>query len=144
MSTRIKAFGTLLKIGDGGGSEVFTTIAGVTSMSGPGITQEALDGTAHDSTDGYRERVGGLLDVGSLTLEIAYDPVEDTHDDGGTGLLATLTGGTVRNFQLVFSDAGTTTWSFAGIVTQFSPSAPVDGLLTASITIEGSGSPTLA
>jgi len=51
---------------------------------------------------------------------------------------------TKRNFQLVFPDVGATTWAFAAYVTGFEPSAPVDDLLGASVTLKITGQPTLA
>ncbi|KKL69977.1 hypothetical protein LCGC14_2109540, partial [marine sediment metagenome] len=48
------------------------------------------------------------------------------------------------NFQLIFPDSGTTTWSFAALVTGFEPSAPVDGPLTASVSMLISGKPAIA
>lgn len=137
------ALGTLLKQGDGGSPETFTTIAQVRDISGPGLSQEAVEVTHHSSTDGWREYVGGLFDGGEISFEIVYDPAEGTHD-ASTGLLKDMTDRTVRNFELVFPDTGSTTWTFAALVTGFEPGAPVDGALTASVTLKLSGQPTLA
>lgn len=50
---------------------------------------------------------------------------------------------TVKNWQIVLpSSMGT--WSFAAIVTKFSPKNPIDDLQTADITLKISGKPTLA
>lgn len=142
--TSISAFGSLLKIGDGGnGAEVFTTIAQVNSLSGPGLTMDPIDVTHHGSTAGWRQFVGGLFDAGEVTFEINYDPVAATHD-ASTGLLSDMEGRTVRNFQLVFPDAGATTWGFAALVTAFEPGMPIDDKLSASVTVKVSGQPTLA
>jgi predicted secreted protein len=138
------AYGTLLQQGDGGTpTESFTTVAQVSNISGPGLSMDALDVTHHSSTAGWREFIGGLMDGGEVTVDIFYDPVAGTHD-GSTGLIKDMEDRTVRNFQLVFPDAGTTTWSFAALVTGFEPSAPIDGSLTASVTLKLSGQPTLA
>lgn len=140
----ISAFGTLLKIGDGGGGgEVFTTIAEVFEIGGPGLTLETIDVTHHTSTAGWREFVGGLLDGGEVSLSINYDPVDATHD-ASTGLIADMEARTVRNFQLVFPDTGTTTWTFAALVTGFEPSEPIDDKLAADVSLKLSGQPTLA
>lgn len=140
----ISAFGTLLKIGDGGSpTESFTTIAEVTSIGGPALSLDPIETTHHASTGGWREFIGGLLDGGEVSFDINYDPVGATHD-ASTGLIADMVARTVRNFQLVFPDTGNTTWSFAALVTSFEPSEPVDDKLAASVTLKVSGQPTLA
>lgn len=136
------AFGTLLKIGNGGGPETFTTIAGVTNISGPGIALDPVEVTNHSSTGGWREFVGGLKDGGEITLDLNFDPAAATHDVD-TGLLDDLDDRTVRNFQLVFPDTGASTWSFSALVTNFEPAAPIDGALTASVSLKLTGQPTL-
>jgi len=45
-----RAHGTLLKIGDGGGTESFTTIAEVLDISGGGYEVMTEDATSHDSS----------------------------------------------------------------------------------------------
>jgi predicted secreted protein len=142
--TSYGAYGTLLKIGDGGSpSESFTSIAQVTSIGGPSLGLDPIEVTHHASTGGWEEFVGGILRSGEVTLDINYDPVEGTHD-ASTGLIAEMVAKTVRNFQLVFPDAGSTTWTFGALVTAFEPSAPVADKLAASVTLKLSGQPTLA
>lgn len=139
----ISAFGTLLKIGDGGSPESFSTITEVTNIGGPSLSMDTIEVTHHGSTGGWREFVGGLLDGGDVTFEINYDPADSTHD-ASTGLINDMENRTVRNFQLVFPDTGVTTWSFAALVTGFEPSEPIDDKLAASVTLKISGQPTLA
>lgn len=139
----MKAFGTLLKIGDGGGSEVFTTIAAVYDISGPNLGQRTTETTNHSSTGGWSEHIGTILDGGDVTFEIGYDPVGATHN-ATTGLINDMENRTVRHFQLVFPNTGSTTWSFSALVTGFQPKAPVAGELRAGVTLKISGQPTLA
>jgi len=143
MSNAVSAFGTLLKIGDGGEPETFTTIAEVTDISGPSLSADTIDVTSHDSPGGYREFIQGLKDAGEVTFTINFIPTEATHD-ASTGLLKDYNDGTLRNFQLVFPDPGNTTWSFAAVVTGFEPSEPTDDKLSADVTLKISGQPTLA
>lgn len=143
MSNAKSAFGTLLKIGDGGGTEQFTAIAEVANISGPGISLDTVDVTHHGSAGGFKEYVGGLLDGGEIKAELNYIPTDATHN-ATAGLLKDLKNKTKRNFQLVFPDGSSTTWSFAAFVTNFEPTAPVDGKLGASVTFKITGQPTLA
>jgi predicted secreted protein len=138
----IFALGTLLKIGDGGGPETFTTIAEVMSISGPGLTSDTIDVTSHSSTGGFREFIMGLSDGGEVTFTINYNPTQATHN-ATTGLLRDYINRTRRNFKIVFPDGSSTTWSFTGVVTGFSMSAPTDAQLSADVTIKVSGAPTL-
>jgi predicted secreted protein len=139
----IAAYGTLLKLGDGASPEVFTTIAEVVDIGGPALELDMIETTSHDSTAGWEEFVGGILRSGEVSLEINYDPAGATHD-ASTGLIADMVARTLRNFELVFPDAGSTTWGFSAYVQKFEPGAPVAEKLSASVTLKVSGQPTLA
>jgi predicted secreted protein len=136
-------YGCVLKRGDGGSPEVFTTVAGITHIGGPDMKVDMIDVTSMDSPNGWREFIGGLKDGGSLRLTCNFDPQTATQSYS-TGLLKDFVNRTKRNFQLVLSDAGATTWSFAGFVTDFPVDMPVDGKLSVDITIKITGQPTLA
>ena len=143
MSDAIKAVGTLLQKGDGAGSENFTTIAEVTDITGPNIKQDMDDVTSHSSAGGWREKVGTLLDGGQVTLAINYVPANATQN-ATLGLIADLKNRVKRNFKLIFPDSGSTTWSFAALVVDFKPKAAVASKLSADVTMEITGQPTLA
>lgn len=143
MSNALSSQGTLLKIGDGGGPETFTTIAEVLDIQGPALALDHQDVTSHDSTGGWEEVIGTILRSGEVTFDLNYIPTEGTHDHS-TGLLADMTARTKRNFELVFPDGGSTTWSFTAIVSKFQPASPVAGQLKGSIGLKITGQPTLA
>jgi hypothetical protein len=143
MSNAIASFGTLLKIGDGGGPENFTTIAEVKDIGGPSLELAAEEVTSHGSPGGWREFVGTLLSAGEVTFDLNFVPTEATHNPS-TGLIADMKNRVKRNFKLVFPNAGATTWSFAALVTKFEPGEPVEGSLNAAVTLQVSGQPTLA
>lgn len=132
------AFGTEFRRGDGAGPEVFTAIASVTNISGPGLSRDTIDVTAHDSPNRYREFVGSLVDPGDVSLDLNYDP--DVHDV----LVADLEDDEPRNYKIVFPAPITATWSFAGVMSGFEQTAPIDDKLTATITIKVSGKPTIS
>jgi predicted secreted protein len=143
MTLAIDAYGTLLQSGDGGSPEAFTTIAEVTDITGPGLVQDPLDVTSHESPGAFREFVGGLLDGGEVTFTINYVPTAATHD-ASTGLIADMIARIIRNYQLVFPDVGATTWSFSALIAAFEPAEPVDDRLSAEVTLKVTGQPTLA
>ncbi|MCL5995493.1 MAG: phage tail tube protein [Chloroflexi bacterium] len=140
----IAAFGTLLKIGDGGTpTETFTTVAEVTDIGGPELSLETIDFTHHSSPGGWRQFLPGLKDGGEISFSINFIPTNATQGHA-TGVLGDLDDRTQRNFQLVFPDAGSTTWTFPALVTKFAPKAPIDDKLSADITLKVAGQPTLA
>lgn len=140
------AFGTVLAFGDGGNVEVFTKIGQVKDISGPNMSRDTIDVTNHDSPNGYKEFLASLRDGGEVTFTVEYDPGDPNHDQS-TGLLY-LFGLNVRtNFQLIFpvtASVGFWGYTFTGLVTAFGAKAPVDGSLTADMTIKVAGAVALA
>lgn len=145
MTTAAKSsFGTYLKIGDGATSETFATIAEVLDIKGPSMSLETEDVTSHDSTDGWVERIGTLLDGGEISFEMNWLPANVTQSYTTSGLLLDMTARTKRNFQLVVPAASSLTWTIPALVTKFEPDLKVKGVQRASITLQVSGKPTLA
>ncbi len=142
MTNALAGYGVLLKIGDGGGSETFTTIAEVKDIEGPELELEAKDVTSHDS-NGWREFIGTLLTGGEVSFDLNFIPTHATHSYSA-GLIKDLVNRTKRNFKLVFPDGGSTTWTFAALVVGVKPSGPVEDELSAEVTLQVTGQPTLA
>jgi len=138
----LAAYGVLLKIGDGATSEVFTTIAEVKDIDGPELELEAKEVTSHDS-GGWREYIGTLLTGGEVSFDLNFIPTNATHSYS-SGLIDDMVSRTRRNFKLVFSDTGATTWQFAALVTGFKTAAAVEDELAAEVTLQITGQPTLA
>lgn len=131
-----KAFGTLLKIGDGGGSEVFTTIAEVKDISGAGLNSDTVEVTAHD-TGPYKQYITTLIDQGEITFELNFNKGATQGFTGG--LYNDQVNGTLRNFQLVLPTSVAATGTLAAYVTSFVLGSPVAGVLSASITLRPNG-----
>lgn len=141
MSDRaLHGFGTLLQRGDGLVPETFTSVAEVKSISGPDMSSDTHDVTAHTDGDPWRTKIPGLLDAGQLSFDVNFLPFDPTHDSTG-GLVADFAARSVRNWRLVFPDPGQTTWEMRGFVSGLSFSEPVDDILSASVTIELTGKP---
>ena len=141
MTLAIAAQGTLLRVDDGAGN--FTTIAEVKDISGPELVSSFMDVTSHDSVDYTREFINSLRDPGEVTFSINYVPGNATHNMSA-GLASLQQNRTLRSYQLVFPDAGTTTWEFDAYVSRFAPRAPVDGPLGADVTLRVTGTVTEA
>jgi predicted secreted protein len=144
MSSATSGFGTLLQQGNAASPEVFTTVAEVLNIDGPGLTMETIDVTNHDSASAHREHIASLKDGGEVTFSINYLPANATHANTGTGLLATYVNRTARNWKIVWTDSGTTEQPFTGFITNFQPHGPIDAQLTADITIKISAAVTPA
>lgn len=137
-TSAVSSHGTFLKVGDGDEPEVFTTIAEVKDISGPAMSLNMEDATSHDS-GGWREEIATLLEAGDISFDINY-----TADATQTILETAQYARTRLSFQMVLPLAVPVTKSFLGYVTSFENSAPVEGILTASVTIRVSGAITTA
>lgn len=103
--------------------------AEIISLDGFSLARDAVERTHMESPEQWREYMPGLKDAGELSLEIAFDP-------GETPLIAGTTGtGTVT-----WPDSST--WACSMFLTAFSPTAPIDDRMTASVTFKLTGEPT--
>ncbi len=132
------AFGTMLQRGNGATPEVFSTIARVADISGPGIKRDTYDGTTHDSPEQWEEIVAGIKRSGEVTLDVRYSPL--IHDS----LLADVDDKTARSYRLVWPTEPVITWQLKMWITGFEPKAPHDDLLAASVTFKVTGKPAFA
>lgn len=121
----------------------YTTIAGVRDISGPSLELGTEDVTNHSSTSGYRQFVATVLGAGEVTFDLNFDPDEAQHGVP-SGLIDDMRDKTLQQFNLVFPDLTATAWPFTAYVVAFESSAPVEGALSASVTLRISGVPTLA
>lgn len=141
MSNAISAYGTLLKRGDGGSPETFSTIAEVRSISGPSMETDEAEVTTHSSAaaGAYREFILTLIDAGSIEFEINYVPSDATH----IGVRNDFLNRTKRNYQIVLP-GNVQTISFTGYVKSMPLEFPVDDAIKAKVSIRCTGAPTFA
>lgn len=134
--TGILAAFTSSPLADGtAGTEVFTTIAEITNISGPGIKMDLIDATHMESPNSFREYIPSLLDGTEISFDLNYLP----GDTNQGGLREDQLARAIRNYQIVWTDEDGSTDSFAGYVTDFTPSAKIDDKLSASATIKITG-----
>lgn len=138
----VSSHGTLLKIGNGGSpTETFTTIAEVKDISGPSVALATEEVTSHDSS-GWREFIPTLKEAGEVSFDVNFNAAATQGFSGG--LYNDLLNRTRRNFQIVLPTTTAKTGSFAAYVTGFELTAPVEGVLGASITLMIDGQVTWA
>lgn len=138
MGLAVPATGTQLKVGDGGGTEVFTTIAEVGDISGPSLTTATEEVPAHDG-NGWMQRIATLKDAGEITFTLHFNNAASQ-----TALYNDYQSRVKRNFQLVIPTTVPKTFSFAAFVTSFSFDLPVAGPLDAAITLTINDAVTMA
>lgn len=115
-------------------------VAGVTGISGPGLSVDTVDVTTHDQATAWEEQVAAIIRSGEVTLDLVYDPADATHD-ASTGLLYRLEDRILSYFDLIFFS--TYNWTFFGVVNGFEPTGEVAAGLTASMKVKISEAPTL-
>jgi hypothetical protein len=128
-----------LQIGDGAGSETFTTIAELTNVKGPSEKAAQLDATSFDSD--AMEFIAGLSDNGEVTFDVNFVGSNAQQQQLRTDLRA----GNKRNFKIIVNDHPTTptTINFAAIVTQAPElSGSVNAVLKGSGALKVSGQAT--
>jgi len=137
----ISGYGTLLKRGDGGSPETFSTVGEVRSISGPSMETDEIDVTTHSSAaaGAFKEFIMGLIDAGSVEFDTNYVPSDGTH----IGLRNDFLNRTKRNWQIVLPGA-IQTISFAGYVKSMPFEFPVDDAITQKISIRCTGAPTFS
>lgn len=139
MTSAVIGKGTLLKAGDGGGPEVFTTIAEVKSISGPQITRDTLDVTNMDSVGNFREFVSTLQDGGTVSFDVNYIGDNTSQNNMKTD----QDNGTARNFQILMPNVGATLFAFTALVVGNDFNFEIDGIISLSISLKITGQVTI-
>jgi hypothetical protein len=126
MSDAISSHGTLIKRNG-------VTIGELRDITPPARTRAEFDvSTQNDDDDQYI--VGGIRRRSPMTFQINYLPGDDqTHDD----LETAYEDGTKDLYGVYYPDGSGAL--FSGFVTNVGPAAPVDGELSAAITIRPTG-----
>lgn len=140
-SQAISGYGTLLKRGDGGAPETFTTVGEVRSISGPSMETDEADVTTHSSAaaGAFKEYILTLIDAGSVEFETNYVPSDPTH----IGLRSDFLARAKRNWQIVLPGA-VQTIGFSGYVKSIPFEFPTDDAITQKISIRCTGAPTFS
>lgn len=137
MSDAIAGLGTEFQRGDGNTSELFTAIAEVINITGPGLTRDFIEVTHLGSSGGYREFVASFRDGGEYTFTCNF--VRAEYDL----LLADFENDSAVNYQVVMPDTDVTTIQFAGLLTALPMTVPFDDKVTVDVTIKITGGITI-
>lgn len=127
-----------------GGSDTVTyeTVAEVLNISGPALNLTTIEVTNQSSTERWREYIATLLDGGEFSLDLNFLPAANSQG-WILGMIKDVDCRKKRTYRIILSDSGTTTWDCSGYCTKFTPAEPVEGRISASVTIKTSSKPTL-
>lgn len=134
MSDAISAHGTIVSFQKtpGGAFSDIGEIGG--DVVPPAMSRNSIEVTTHnDDIDAY---VMGVLRRGEVTFPINYIAANGEHDEL-TGLYAHLIANTKTGYKVTFPDGDE--WIFSGGVANIDRRAPVDGALTADVTLRPTG-----
>lgn len=114
-TTAESAFGTLLQYGDDPDSpSTWTTIAEVTSISGPGASLDFDDATHMESPDGFEEPIPTIGRFGSVSASCNHLKSDTTHNT----LITKQKNKTRTSFRVLFP-GGARAAQFAGYIESY-------------------------
>lgn len=137
MTLALSSHGTLFARAPAATPSTFTTIAELGDLNLPELMRNEFEATVHNrNIDDY---VLGILRRGALSFPINFLPTDGTHDHL-TGLYKALITEPppVDGYRTTFMSTGLV-WIMSGQVKGIAPKAPVDGKLSADVTIRFSG-----
>jgi len=146
IASALEVAGVLLQVGNASSPDTMQTIANVTDLSLP-VISETVDVT--NVSDSWRRRFPTLHDMGKITFKIFWIMQEVTHRNSinggvvGAGLRYLLVNNLKRNFQFLYDDGNQSTDAFPAYVTGFAISGRVGGTWEANIELSNDGAPSL-
>lgn len=130
MSNAIAGVGTQFRRWSG---TAWVKQAEITTISGPNMTREIIDVTSLDSTGGYREKIPGFRDGGTIQLGMNF--TNTTYEQ----MKADYDSDDLQSYEIVLPDDDTTTIEFTGLVTDLPIEIVGDDKISSNVTINISG-----
>ncbi len=139
-------YGVSLQFIPVGGANIFAYE--LLSVDGPDMSKDAPEATHSGSpavtsaqgtaaSVGYKEFIDGMIDAGTVSCEVNFDPNQEP-------LITQAKGSLVITAPIATGDTSGATFTVDAVVTKYSPKYPVDGKMTAGVTFKLSGKPTWA
>lgn len=131
MGSALSGHGSILSFQSPPGG-AFVELGELGDISAPGLMRNEFDATAQNAD--IDEWVVGVLRREPVSIPVFFNKAVTSH----TQLRDLLIAGTKTGFKLEFPDGDS--WVGSGFVRQIAgPSAPVDGLMTATVTVRLTG-----
>jgi hypothetical protein len=137
--TKRKGYGVTLGCDQTGGTTYAVLGAVVSGLDGADAKADEIDTTV--LSDHYKTKEGGQVDSGTVTFQIAYDPLDTATTTVLTGLLAS---GAVAGWQITYPIVASETQqkdAFQGYVAGFKRTIDKSKMIVADVTIGVSGNP---
>jgi len=128
VSNGVSAHGTLIK-------RQGITIGELQEITPPALNRKSIETTIQNSSDD--DFVVGLRRRNEMQLNINFLPSGESTHGFASGLMKAWSTGSKDLYEIDFSDGAA--WFFSGFVTNIAPKAPVDGALSASVSIRPTG-----
>lgn len=132
MTIAEKSHGTILA------STTLGTIAEVGDIKGPELSRDDIDVTSHDSPDDFEEFINGIKKSGNVTFKCFFVGSDPSH----SGLWGLYSSGDSDGFTIT-TPVSADVLSFDAIVTGIGPDFPVNGVVSADVTLKVTGAVTL-
>jgi hypothetical protein len=139
------SFGTTLKVGpiaSGVYSAPSAAVGEILSLNLDGLKLNTID--VSNLGNQFRTYAAGLIDSGTVSLEVNLDPddAQQVTVLGQLDVTAATTRPVLKSWLITFGTTGNAgaTFAFIGFVTDFSVKGAMDSAVTASISIKISGS----
>lgn len=113
----------------------FVALANVYNISGPGMTRETIEITTYDS-QGYREKIGGLRDGGTVTFTMNFTKA------GYQLMKGDFDSDDPVEYRIAIPDTSSTKFTFDALVTELPLTIPEGDRITVEVSLEISGSVT--
>ncbi len=134
-TSALKAFGKVLRWNS-------QLVAEVTKITYSGSKSTAVIVTSEDSSAGWQEKIGGLKDAGTISLEFNFIPGDTV---GQIAMAADFANQVVRTATITFPPASATVLTVSGFLSDFKlVDGGLDGELKGAATITITGAPSIA
>ena len=122
-------------------------IGNVKDISGPSFTRETIDTTSHSSPGDFKEKIVTRWDGGNLEFELQLDMQNANHKKFTNDIKNGLAADDPKTFVLrAPSDKAQAAFfsiTMTAFISDFDFSLPVEGVVTASVSLSVTGKPTI-
>ena len=139
----VAAFGTQIQVLSTASPEAFTTIAGISDITGFNTSIAETETTSHATGKPHRTFIPTLIDDGDLSFPCYFNPSDPTHSlFSPYGLENLYQNRAVTKFRMVNTDATHRPRVFLAFVKQLGETYPLAGVCTRQVTLRVASVPT--
>ena len=131
----VKSHGTIVAR-QAHGTGAFVDIGEITDITIGPYTRNPIEALSQTDEDDYY--VVGMRRTGEMSFGINFNPTYASHDHVA-GLIYSWENGLLEGWRITYPDVDTSTLIVSGYITNIAPTAPIDGILTAQVTIRPTG-----